>query len=170
MRFTLCSSSLAFGIAFVMQSAGLVAHAAGTVQVSYAQPDRFVDAGNRRSDVADTLKELTGHFEALAKRHLPDGQALTIEVLDIDLAGEVRPSRRTAQDIRLLKGQADWPRIKLRYTLESAGQAPRKAEQWVSDMGYLHRLGDRYASESLGYEKRMLAEWFSAEFGAAGSN
>lgn len=160
---------IAFGIAVAMQAAALAVHAAGTVQVSYVQPDRFIDAGQRPSDVEDTLSELTRHFELLAKRHLPDGQALRIEVLEIDLAGSTHPWRHAAQDIRLLKGGADWPRIQLRYTLESTSLGPRKAELWVADMGYLQRIGGRYASESLGYEKRMLAEWFSAEFGAAGA-
>lgn len=168
MRSTLRPHAFALGIAFAMQIAGPAAHAAGTVQVSYTQPDKFVDAGNSRSDIADTLQQLSRHFETLAGRYLPDGQVLSIEVLDIDLAGAVHPWRVAAHDIRVVKGQADWPRIQLRYTLESAGQAPRKAEQWVTDMGYLQRIGGRYASESLGYEKRMLAEWFSAEFGAAG--
>ena len=159
---------IALGIAVALQAAGLAAQAAGTVQVSYVQPDRYIDAGIRQHDVENTLSDLTRHFELLAKRHLSDGQTLHIEVLDIDLAGREYPWRRAAQDVRVLTGRADWPRIHLRYTLEMAGHPPRKAAQWVSDMAYLHRVANLHARESLGYEKRMLAEWFSAEFGAAG--
>lgn len=158
---------IVLGVALALQAASLAAHAAGTVQVTYVQANRFIDAGNHPSDVEDTLGQLTQHFEQLAKRHLPDGQALSIEVLEIDLAGTTHPWLRGGQEIRLVKGRADWPRIKLRYILETVAQSPRKAEQWVSDMGYMQRIGGRYASESLGYEKRMLAEWFSAEFGSA---
>jgi hypothetical protein len=67
----------------------------------------------------------------------------------------------------VLKGGADWPRIKLRYTLEAAGQAARGAEQNIADMAYLHRIAGSRAGESLHYEKRMLDEWFAAQFGAA---
>ena len=161
---------IALGIAVALQAAGLAAQAAGTVQVSYVEPERFTDAGGYGSGVEDTLGQLTRYFATLASRHLPDGQALRIEVLDIDLAGTLQPWLRAGQEVRLLRDQADWPRIKLRYTLEMVGQPPRKAEQWVSDMAYLHRVANLHARESLGYEKRMLAEWFSAEFGAAGGN
>jgi len=143
------------------------AHAAGAVQVSYVNRDKFADAGNSRHDVEDNLKQLTRHFEALAKRHLADGQKLSVEVLDVDLAGEMRPSRRATQDIRVLKGTTDWPRIKLRYTLESPGQPARSGERLVQDMAYLQRLGSNVGIGALNYEYRMLDEWFGAEFGHA---
>lgn len=167
MRFTTRSTLCSLGLALVTGAA----QAAGTVQVSYVQPDKFADAGNARSDIDDNLKQLTSHFEALAKRYLDDGQKLSIEVLDVDMAGEMRPLiRRAGQDLRVLKGRADWPRIKLRYTLESAGQVLRKGEQQVSDMAYLQRIGGYYgSSEPLRYEKRMLDDWFAAQFGAAGA-
>lgn len=158
--------SLMGSVGLALAAAG--AYAAGTVQVAYVQPEKFADAGDAGSDREDNLKLLTGHFEVLAKRHLGDGQKLSIEVLDVDLAGETRPLvRRAGQDLRVLKGKTDWPRIKLRYTLESPGQAPRKAEQTVSDMAYLQRLAGYYRGEPLGYERRMLDDWFAAEFGAA---
>ncbi len=79
----------------------------------------------------------------------------------------MRLNRRHAQNVRVLKGGADWPRIKLRYTLESAGQAPRSGEQSLADMAYLEHV-NRYAGDDrLRYEKRMLDEWFAAQFGAA---
>ena len=68
----------------------------------------------------------------------------------------------------MLRDQADWPRIKLRYTLEATVQAPRTSEQQIADMAYLRHFDRPYASESLVDETRMLARWFSAAFGAAG--
>jgi hypothetical protein len=136
------------------------------VQVSYVQPEKFADAANSRSEIDNTLRLLTEHFEALARRHLADGRKLSIEVLDIDLAGEMRPLRRIAQDVRVLKGSVDWPRIKLRYTLESAGGVSRGDEQVVSDMAYLQRISRYPESDALHFEKRMLDEWFVARFAA----
>ena len=137
--------------------------AAGTVQVSYVQPDRFADVG--RAEREDNLKALSKHFEALASR-LADGQKLNIEVLDVDLAGEVRRSRRAGQDVRVLRGGADWPRIALRYTLESAGQAVRHGENKLTDLAYAQRAADSRSGEALHAEKRMLDAWFATEFGA----
>ncbi len=156
----------------IVVSLGLVlaaaaAQAAGTVTVAYIQPEKFADVGHTRRDVDDALKELTRHFEALAAKHLANDQKLSIEVLDVDLAGEIRPLRRSMQDIRVLKGGADWPHIKLRYTLESAGQTTRSAEQSIADLAYLQRIAGTYGGDPLHYEKRMLDEWFSAQFGAA---
>jgi hypothetical protein len=163
MRSTTLSITFAAGLAV----AAVAAHAAGTAQVSFVQPDKFADAGNARRDHDANLRALASHIEALAARHLGDGQKLSVEVLDVDLAGEMRFSRRLNDNIRVLKGGADWPRIKLRYTLESAGQAPRSGEQTIADMSYLQRL-NRYPSDTqLRYEKRMLDDWFAAQFGAA---
>ena len=163
MRSTTRSTTLSLGLLL----AAAAAQAAGTVQVSYVQPEQFADAGDARRDHEGNLRTLTRHLEALAGRHLGDGQTLRIEVLDVDLAGEVRPVLRLHQDVRVLKGSVDWPRIKLRYTLESAGQAPRHGEQTVADIAYLQRINRYHGNESLRYEKRMLDEWFSGQFAAA---
>jgi hypothetical protein len=163
MRSATRSLVLSVGLAL----AAVAAQAGGVVQVSYIQPDKFADAGDSRRDAEGNLSILKHHLESLASRYLRDGQKLSIEVLDVDLAGEVHPSRRLHQDVRLLNGGADWPRISLRYTLESAGQAPVRAEQTVADMDYLHHLNGYASDEPLRYEKQMLNEWFAAQFGAA---
>ena len=152
--------------------AAVGALAAGTVQVSYVQPERFADIGRARSDRDETLNQLTRHFETLGARWLSDGQTLKVDVLDVDLAGELRPFRHTGQDIRVLKGSVDWPRIKLRYTLESTGQPARSGERQLQDMAYLQRIGSYgiYGGNgALNYEYRLLNDWFESEFGAAAS-
>ena len=165
MRSTTRCLMLWFGLAL----ASFAAQAAGTVQVTFVQPEKYSDARDAHRDSTNNLRVLKLYLEELAARHVADGQSLTIEVLDVDLAGEVRFSRRLHDDVRVLKGRADWPRITLRATLESPGQPARRIEQTVSDMAYLQHV-NRYAdSEALRYEKRMLDEWFVAQFGAPSS-
>ena len=53
-------------------------------------------------------------------RRLPDGQTLTIAVLDLDLAGSLRPT--PTGELRVLRGGADWPSMSLRYTLQADGR------------------------------------------------
>ena len=44
-----------------------------------------------------------------------------------------------------MTGNADWPRIELRYTFESRPEA-------------------KFSRDPLQYEKRMLGDWFSMRF------
>lgn len=153
-------------VCLALSLGAFAAHAAGTVAVSFVQPEKFADARDARRDATDNLRVLREHIESAANRHLAEGQKLSVEVLDVDLAGEVRPSRRLQQDVRVLKGGADWPRITLRYTLESAGQPVRRAEHTVSDMAYLQRNVGLRSGDALSHEKRMLDEWFRSQFAA----
>lgn len=158
----------------VLVSLGLVlaasaALAAGSVQVSYVKADDFADIGHSPYDRQLALQQLTRHFETLASRHLADGQSLTIDVLDVDLAGELRPSARTGYEIRVLRGKADWPRITLRYTLTSGGQAARSGEQQIADMNYLRHISRIGDDEALHAEKHMLEAWFAAQHFDAGA-
>jgi hypothetical protein len=140
------------------------AHAAGTVQVQFVQPDKYVDvydADFKRDRNLEVLKE---HLERAGARVLTDGQVLKIDVLDVDLAGRTRRDARL-HDVRVLDGKADWPRIELRYTLETPGQPARTGQASITDMNYLERLAiSPPAQEPLRYERRMLDDWFKAEF------
>jgi Protein of unknown function (DUF3016) len=147
--------------------AAVAAQASGNVQVSFVQPEKFTDARDARRDDAVNLRELKRYLEDLGARHVTDGQSLIIEVLDVDLAGDVIYSRRLRDDVRVLKGRADWPRITFRATLETPGQPLRRFEQTVSDMAYLQRINRYRDGELLSHEKRMLDEWFEAQFAGA---
>lgn len=149
----------ALAAAFLGLTVGLPAHAAGKVEVSYVQPDQFRDAGRAVIDRERTMGALTQHLQRLAKR-LPDGQTLRLEVTDIDLAGEIQPSRRLI-DLRVLRGGADWPRMSLRYTLLEGSRTLKSGEARLSDPAYLFSIRRAPVIDSdLVYEKRMLEAWF----------
>jgi hypothetical protein len=153
-----------FGSLIVLACAG-AAQAAGTVQVSFIQPEKFVDVRDAAFRAEDNLASLKQHLEQAAAPYVGDGQTLNIEVLDVDLAGEVRHGARPF-DLRVLRGRADWPRIELRYSLQVPGQAARAGQARVQDMAYLQRVAG-LRNEALYYERRMLDEWFKAEFGTS---
>ena len=144
--------------------AGLLALGAGAasagVTVKYIEPDKFSDLPFSPWEREEVLRDLSDYFTKLGKS-LPQGQDLAIEVTDVDLAGREYPNSRAARDLRILKGQADWPIIVLRYTLTENGQVLRSGEAKISDMNYLHRINRHWDSESLRYEKRMLDDWFA---------
>jgi hypothetical protein len=146
-----------------MALAGLFALAAGSagaaVSVTYVQPDRFSDVPFVTWEREDTLKTLTEHFTWLG-RGLPPGQDLRIEITDVDLAGRAIPDARAGRDLRVLRGQADWPRIELRYAVEENGQLLKSGEARITDMNYLGHTNRYFDGEPLRYEKAMIDEWF----------
>jgi len=146
--------------------AATAAHAAGTVKVAFVEAEKFTDIGRSDSDRAANLKLLEQHLQRLGQRHLADGQTLTLEITDVDLAGSLKPWRRSAEEVRVVKGTADWPRITLRFALEAQGQAVRRGEAQVADMNYAGHIATYGASDPLRYEKLMLDAWFKATFAA----
>lgn len=133
--------------------------AAGSVEVKFTEPDKFADIGRTSRDQEQALAALRAHFESLGKR-MPDSHKLSIEVTDVDLAGEPEWAR-SRPELRVLRGRADWPRIELRYALSDGTRALRQGSQQVIDMGYLQSTPGKAGMEPLYYERRMIERWFS---------
>jgi Protein of unknown function (DUF3016) len=139
-------------------------HAA--VSVSYGDPDRFTDAGDRNSDPRKVMLTLAQYLKDLGDRFLPSGSNLKIEVLNLDRAG--RPHMNLPTEIRIISGNVDMPCIDLRYTLEADGKVLQPRRERVCDPEYLRPLGPRYDEhDPLVYEKRMLEQWFRTRFGSS---
>jgi hypothetical protein len=134
-----------------------------TVKVNYLQPEKFADMPFEPWEREDVLKGLTEHFDKLGKGLAPD-QTLTIEVLDVDLAGRLVPGAHGGHDIRIMRGQADWPRIHLRYSLEQGGQVVASGDAKLADMNYLNHLNRYPDGDRLRYEKQMIDDWYAKTF------
>jgi hypothetical protein len=132
------------------------------VTVKYDDPEKFQDMPRYDKDRAQIMKDLSEHFAKLGKK-LPAGQDLIITIKDIDLAGREEPTRRRIEDIRILRGGADWPSMQIQYTLQQNGQVIKSGDERVSNMMYLNRL-NRYDNDPLRYEKQMLDDWFREKF------
>jgi hypothetical protein len=140
-------------------AAALPVQAAGKADVSYVKPEEFRDAGRGSVERERTMASLTRFVQQLA-RQLPDGQTLRVEVTDIDLAGEIHPSMRL-NDLRVLRGGADWPRVDLRYTLLDGSRTLKSGEAQLSDPAYMFSSVGKSAMDSeMPHEKRMLRKWF----------
>jgi len=145
--------------------AGMLALGAGMasaeVTVNYVESDKFSDLPFSPWEREGVLKQLSEHFAKLGER-LPQGQDLAIEVTDIDLAGREYPYARSGRDLRVMKGMADWPTMKLRYSLTQDGKVLKGGEARLSDMSYQQRISRFSDSDGLRYEKRMIDDWFDA--------
>jgi Protein of unknown function (DUF3016) len=141
---------------------GGAAHAAATVEVRYVEPDNFADIGRSSWDRERALKTLTSHLQKLGQS-LPDGQTLRLDVSDIDLAGDIQPWGW--HELRVLRGQADWPLIKLSYTLLEGERTLKSGDVRLYDLAYMQTLNGRdRPGEELAVEKRMVRRWFAETF------
>jgi hypothetical protein len=145
--------------------AGMAALAAGSAwagpgaTVTFVQPEQFADMPWAARDREDVLKQLEAHFNKLAEK-LPQGTELKVEVLDLDLAGRIRPAFRGHYDLRILGNGADWPHMQVRYTLEREGKVIASGEDHLSNMAYMDRINRYSSGDSLRYEKQMMDDWF----------
>jgi len=151
-------------VAAAVAGAAWPALAGGIVQVNFVKPDQFADIGRDSVDRSGNLKILQDHMTTWGAR-LPDGQALNVDVLDVDLAGEVRPTRRLS-DIRVLRGSVDWPRMTLRWSLVADGRTLKSGLDKLNDMAYLGRMAGLRQGHALAYDLRMLDDWFRERIAA----
>jgi len=143
--------------------AGVFALAAGSagaaVTVSYVAPEKYADVPRDSTARDSMMNDLTDHFTWLGTA-LPPGQDLRIDVLDIDLAGREEPSARVVRDVRVMRGGADWPRMRLRFSVEQNGQVLKSGEAQLSDMDYMAKVNRYGEEEPQRYEKQMIDRWF----------
>jgi hypothetical protein len=142
--------------------------ASASVSVSFVEPEHYTDL--KRHDFSYNARQrqvildrLQAHLESLGAKHLAPNQSLSIEVLNIDLAGRYEPFLLDHQDGRLVD-RVTWPSMTMRYVLTEDGSEVINAEERVADLSYLEQTTGRYSSDSLRYEKRMLDEWFVKRF------
>lgn len=141
--------------------------AAGTVTVSYDAQGTFTDAGTTPAEREKRLAELAAHLKAMGERRLGEDRTLSVELLDLDLTGTLRPSRHPSGDVRVVKSRADGPRIELRYTLRDATKEIAAGRETLHDASLprIDRVPDAIGADPLRHEKKLLDQWFEARFG-----
>ncbi|MEJ0016553.1 MAG: DUF3016 domain-containing protein [Acetobacteraceae bacterium] len=139
--------------------------AAGPVAVAFDHPETYTDAtlygGHGLKAEQPALDAIAQYLERLGARYLAPDQTLSIEVLNVDLAGQYEPWRALSYDVRILRDIYP-PRITLRYRLSEAGRTLVEGREVVSDINYLANGVARQDQDPLRYEKAMLSNWFQA--------
>jgi len=126
---------------------------------------RDIDEGNdgRKQFRERIFKNFEQHFAQLAAT-LPADQTLKIDVTDVDLAGDTNAAG--IDRIRIIKHFYS-PRMNFSYQLlDATGEVIQADDVVVKDMNFMSGSGLRYRNQSLGYEKKMLDEWFEETFNA----
>ena len=134
--------------------------ASAAVTVTYVNTEKMTDVPRFETDRKSMEINFREFFEELAKK-MPEGQDLKVEILDIDLAGDVFP-RVPIRDVGVTKGSYDFPRIHLRYSIEQDGKVLRSGERELADRNYQLNVNS-YRNEMYNYEKQMLSDWFKKD-------
>ena len=142
-------------------------HAGAIVTVKFDNPGQYRDAsleGTYQVDAGEpALREIGSHLRKLGERYLSPEETLSVEVLDVDLAGRFEPWRMQFHRVRIMDSLT-WPMIRLRYTFHGGDRTGLSAEERVVDQTYLGRQRTYFSGDRLGYEKQMLDDWFRARF------
>lgn len=136
---------------------------AGSVEVAFVHPESFTDVRDNNRETAANLLAISEYLHVLGQKYLPPGQLLQVDVLNVDLAGKLRPTRRWGM-VRVLGGPLEWPQMSLRYRLEEQGRVLASGEDAILDMAYASHLGSYPGWQALEPEKRMLRDWFRSHF------
>ncbi|WP_371186935.1 DUF3016 domain-containing protein [Thalassotalea maritima] len=157
-------------IAFAL--AGSVAVAAtsyaGQAEVNWVDPQSYTDIRSgdesRKRFEERVFKELEQHISELAAK-LPAEQTLKMDVVNLDLAGEIRYMVGPNNDsIRVIE-DLYFPKMRFNYSLlDKDGKVLAQGKENIKDMGFFNSTHQRLNRESFTYEKAMISDWFEETF------
>jgi hypothetical protein len=141
------------------------APAQAEITVQFVGPDRYTDAGDRKSAIERNLRTLERYLKTFGQPCLRPGETLEIRVFDVDLAGRIEWRARAGSDLRVLR-ESTWPRLDLNYLWrDAAGNTIGEGRELASDMNYLRGSAFvRHDLDDLPYEKIMLRDWLRKRF------
>ena len=138
---------------------------AATAEVTWTDYEKYRDikpsGENRKYFRERVFKKFEKHFTKLAEM-LPEGQVLKLDITDVDLAGDTHSGG--INQIRIIK-DIFFPKLNFSYTLHDAnGSVIISDNVELKDMTFMMTNTLKYKNKSLGYEKKMLDEWFTGTF------
>jgi len=158
----------------ILVALGLLAGVATAVQptavdVTFVDAEKFTDAGDAYGWPARSsehnLEQLRDYIVARVTPLLAEGQRLTIEIADLDLAGEFEPWHGPGyRDVRMVKSLYP-PRINLSFRLyDATDRVVAEGSRRLRDLGFMFAATPTAGNDSLRYEKNLLDSWVRREF------
>ncbi len=140
--------------------------------VKWSSPENYTDVeatdGSQKRFEKRVFNNLEKHLVKLSES-LPSSQKLYITVEDLDLAGRVLPGYvsgfNDVRETRVIKS-IDFPSIKFSYRVVGANeQEVSSGNVELQDLAFQNKIHTRkIARDYLGYEKRLLSDWFNKTF------
>jgi hypothetical protein len=139
------------------------------VSVIFVEPQKFTDV--KQSSLGDNSPELLDQIQKFmcktGETYVPTGMRLAVKVTDINLAGKFEPWRGPQFDeVRILRSSYP-PCFKLEFRLtDGKGNVVKEGTRTITDLTFQMRTAWP-PDDPLRYEKDILRDWFSQEFGGA---
>lgn len=156
-----------------VMAADAPAKADARVEVSFAQPEKFMDVrdayGSSEMGRDGILKQLRDYLVSRGGVYVAEGQKLTITFTDIDLAGDFEPWRGSERmDVRIVKDIYP-PKMNLEFKLTGAdGAVIKEGKRQLRDLAFMSKLSINQ-SDALRHEKALLEDWLKSDFPPAKS-
>jgi hypothetical protein len=131
---------------------------AAAINVSFDKSRKYADAGMSGDEAIANVRDLATYIAGIAKRDLPVDADFNLEILDVDLAGDRRLVGRGVW-VRHMTGDADYPAIKVKFTLNIPGRPPMESIEKISGENFLMH-GETLSYDPMRYEKIMIDQWF----------
>lgn len=135
------------------------------VQVNLVDPEGFADIqdsnSSRKSSIEGFKKEISEFFDSKSKQVLKSGHTLSIDILDVDRAGDLRYNyTATHDDMRILRDTVR-VRVKLKYTITDADKnVVKSGEEHLKEFYHIGSIDARKNQrKKLYYEKRLISDW-----------
>lgn len=149
-------------LALPLLTLALPAHSS-EVDIQWQEPEKYTDIrpshSSRKKFQARVFKHLGEEFQEVAAQ-LPEGYSLSINVTNVDLAGDVRFNFGTVmREIRIMTDIYS-PKLNFSYEVKDANNETVAAgEEKIRDMNYLQRVRS-LRSEPFKYERDMIKNWY----------
>ena len=142
-------------------------------QVKLIEGKKFIDYEltnqTRKRSLVTLEKDFNRVFSKLSTKYLKNGQSITIDVTNLDLAGDIRFNIGSAnQNIRVIK-EISPIKLYFKYKVVAADgslvkEGEYKIKEFLSISSNINRLKNR---GNLGHFMPYLEKWFKAEFTAS---
>jgi hypothetical protein len=139
---------------------------ASEIVAEFTDVDKYTDFSVNGLTEEKTLSifkaELKPELERLAKKYIKEGQVLTLNFTDIDMAGDIQPWRnRYNADIRYVE-DVYRPRLVFTYSLADAdGNVIDEGEADVVDLAFMMNTLATFRAHHMSffYELDLLSNW-----------
>lgn len=136
----------------------------GVVKVEWQEPKNYRDL-KTATEVKSRFQQrffdtITENINKEAEKILKPNQKLEMQVSDVDLAGDLRPTfgATSANELRIVKDLYP-PRMTFTYTITEDDKVIMAGDEKLTDMNFMYGTNSTRNQKPFQYESEMLKDW-----------